>query len=133
MKNQTAWWYAGLSVLAATIYLSTSLNLFLPRKEDRVVPEHIAVANGTILLTMLLAVIGLFVMVALLTLLIVIGIFPEGLISTWPTLQDPVVTWVDKLRLAVFDTTVGVTTGALAGGLERRQILRELALFPTTV
>lgn len=133
MKNETAWWYAGLSVLAATIYLSTSLNLFLPRKEDRVVPEHIAVANGTILLTMLLAVIGLFVMVALLTLLIVIGIFPEGLISTWPTLEDPVVTWVDKLRLAVFDTTVGVTTGALAGGLERRQILRELALFPTTV
>ncbi|WP_305096891.1 hypothetical protein [Croceibacterium aestuarii] len=133
MKNATAWWYAGLSILAATLYLALSLNLFLPRKENRIVPEHIAVANGTILLTMLLAIVGLFVMVTLLTLVIVLAIFPEGLISTWPTLEDPVVTWVDKLRLAVFDSTVGVTTGALAGGLQRREILRELALFPTYV
>ncbi len=131
MSNATAWWYAGLSIVAATLYLALSLNLFLPRKEGRVVPEHIAVANGAILLTMLLAIVGLFLMVTALTMVIVVAIFPEGLISTWPTLEDPVVTWLDKLRLAVFDSTVGVTTGALAGGLQRPQVLRDLALFPS--
>lgn len=133
MSNLVAWIYAGVSIVGATLYLSFSLRLFLPRKEDRVIPESLALANATIFLTMLFAVLGLFFMVAALSLVIETWVFPEGLISTWPTLQDPEVTFGDKLRLAAFISTVGVTTGALAGGLERREIMRELALFPTTV
>ena len=57
-------------------------------------------------------------------------IFPEGLMKTWPTLiAQPEISWKDKLRLAAFISTVGVTTGALAGGMESKKVLRHLSLF----
>lgn len=133
MTHQTAWTYAGISILAATVYLCFAQRLFLPRKESHVVPEHLAVANVVIFLSMLLAVVGLFVMVALLALAIELWVFPPDLISTWPTLGNQQVGLPDLLKIAVFISTVGVTTGALAGGLQRRQILREMALYQTEV
>ena len=133
MTDRTAWAYAAVSILAATIYLCFAQRLFLPRKESRIVPEHLAVANVVIFLSMFLAVIGLFVMVALLALAIELWVFPSDLISTWPTLGNQQVGFGDLLRISVFISTVGVTTGALAGGLQRRDILRNIALFQTDV
>ncbi|MDQ3289414.1 MAG: hypothetical protein M3Q42_14415 [Pseudomonadota bacterium] len=133
MTHPTAWTYAALSILAAAFYLCFAQRLFLPRKESRLVPEHLAVANVVIFVSMLLAVIGLFVMVALLALAIELWVFPPDLISTWPTLGKQQVGFTDLLRIAVFISTVGVTTGALAGGLQRRQILRNMALYQTEV
>ncbi len=133
MTHLTAWVYAGISILAAAIYLCFAQRLFLPRKESRIVPEHLAVANVVIFLSMLLAVIGLFVMVALLALAVELWVFPPDLISTWPTLGNQQVGFADLLRIAVFISTVGVTTGALAGGLQRRQILRDMALYQAEV
>lgn len=133
MTHQTAWSYAAISILAATIYLCFAQRLFLPRKESHIVPEHLAVANVVIFVSMFLAVIGLFVMVALLALAIELWVFPPDLISTWPTLGNQQVGFTDLLRIAVFISTVGVTTGALAGGLQRRQILRNMALYQTEV
>lgn len=133
MSHKTAWTYAALSILAATIYLCFAQRLFLPRRKTHVVPEHLAVANVVIFLSMSLAVIGLFVMVALLALAIELWVFPPDLISTWPTLEDQEVGFPDLLRISVFISTVGVTTGALAGGLHRREILREMALYQAEV
>lgn len=133
MTHRTAWSYAAISILAATIYLCFAQRLFLPRKESHILPEHLAVANVVIFLSMVLAVIGLFVMVALLTLAIELWVFPSGLIATWPTLGNQQVGFTDLLKISVFISTVGVTTGALAGGLQRRQILRNMALFQTEV
>jgi hypothetical protein len=129
LPARVAWSFAAVSILAAAWYLAGVQNLFFPRKEKRVVTEHMAVVNVTLFLTLLLASVGLFVMVGLLMMAIATWIFPPGLISTWPTLQDPVVTLQDKLRLAGFISTVGVLTGALAGGLESRTVIRHLALF----
>ncbi|MBW3624240.1 MAG: hypothetical protein KY468_12610 [Armatimonadetes bacterium] len=129
MPDRVAGLYALVSILAATWYLTSVQNLFFPRNEKRVVTEHIAIVNSAILLTMLLAMIGLFVMVGLLTIWIEIYVFPPRLIQEWPTLEDPEVTLWDKIRLAIFISTVGVTTGALAGGLESRTVIRHLALF----
>lgn len=131
MSNTTAALYALVSICAATLYLSFSQNLFLPRKDSPVVPRHLALANVVIFLTILLGVIGLFVMLVLITLAIELWVFPQGLIATWPTLQDPEVTMVDKVRLASFISTIGVSTGALAGSLQRRTVFRQLALFET--
>lgn len=131
MTNTTAATYALISIAAATIYLSFSQRLFLPRKESPDLPKHLAAANVVIFATILLAIIGLFIMLVLISLAIETWVFPQGLISTWPTLRNPVVTLLDKTRLAAFISTVGVTTGALAGGLERRTVLRQLALFET--
>lgn len=133
MTQRTAWLYAAISILAATLFLCFAQRLFLPRKESHVIPEHLAVANVVIFLSMLLAVIGLFVMVALLALAIELWVFPQDLISTWPTLLNQQVGFIDLLKIAVFISTVGVTTGALAGGLQRRQVLRNMALFQTEI
>lgn len=104
MTQLTAWVYAGISILVAAVYLCFAQRLFLPRKDTRIVPEHIAVANVVIFLSMFLAVVGLFVMVAILALAIELWVFPSDL-----------------------------TTGALAGGLHRRQVLRQMALFQAEV
>lgn len=125
----TAATYAAISILAATLYLCFARKLFLPRKEAARLPEHLAVANSVIFFSMLLAIIGLFTMVLLLVLAVELWIFPADLISTWPTLQNQDVRLPDLLRIAVFISTVGITTGALAGGLQRRQLMRDLALF----
>lgn len=129
MTNRVAILYAVLSILGATWYLITIQSLFLPRKERRVLTEHLAVANTVIFLSILLACIGLFLMVGGLMLAVEVYIFPEDLIKTWPTIDQPEVTLGDKLRLAAFISTVGVTTGALAGGLENRTVIQQLALF----
>ncbi|HEV2150237.1 MAG TPA: hypothetical protein VGR37_22755 [Longimicrobiaceae bacterium] len=129
MPPSTAATFAVISILAATWYLLRVQNLFFPQKEQRILTEHLAALNVTVLLTMLLAMIGLFLLVGLLILFIQFFIFPAGLIATWPTLEDPRVTLLDRFVLAAFISTNGVLTGALAGGLESRSLIRHLALF----
>lgn len=90
-------------VSSARRLISFGRSLFLPRKEKRVITEHLSVANTVIFLSMLLDVIGLFVMVAALMPALEIYIFPEGLIATWPTLERPAVTFLDYVCLAVFN------------------------------
>lgn len=132
MSNKTAAIYAVFSIMGASFYLVRVQSLFFPRKEKSVLTEHLALANAVIFLSILLACIGLFVMVAALMLVIEIYIFPPGLMNTWPTLEAPQILFGDKFRLAAFIATVGVTTGALAGGLESRTLIRHLALFRDT-
>ncbi|WP_296720639.1 hypothetical protein [Erythrobacter sp.] len=90
-------------------------------------------ANLVIFLSLLLAIVGLFVMVAAPALAIELWVFPSDLISTWPTLSNEQAGIADLLKIAVFISTMGVTTGALAGGLQRRQVLRPMALLRTEV
>lgn len=129
MADAVATSFAAAAVLAATGFLVSVQNLFFPRKDRRRITEHIAVVNMTVFLTVLLAVVGLFVMVGALMLVVETCVFPPDLIAAWPTLEDPDVTLGDKVRLAAFMSTVGVLTGALAGGLESRNVIRHLALF----
>lgn len=129
MSNLVAFAYASLSILGASLFLARVQSLFLPRKKRNVLTEHLAVANTTIFLTVLLACAGLFLMVAVLMLVIELWVFPADLMQTWPTLDQPRVAFGDKLRLSAFIATIGVVTGALAGGLENRAMMRHLALF----
>ncbi|HEV7350393.1 hypothetical protein [Telluribacter sp.] len=130
MDMATVALYALISILVASYYLIRVQSLFLPRKEKKLLTEHLAVANTVIYLSVLLACIGLFLLVTGLMLLIVLYIFPESLMKTWPTLLDqPNIDTAAKIKLAAFISTFGVTTGALAGGLENRTLIRHLALF----
>jgi hypothetical protein len=117
------------SILAATMYLVFSHNLFFPHREKRLLTEHLAVVNTTIFASILLATIGLFVMLAVLMLAIELLIFPPDLIAEWPSLEDPAVGPADFIRLAAFVSTLGVISGALGGGLESRRVIQHLALF----
>ena len=99
-------------------------SLFLPRKEKRVLTEHLAVANSVIYFSIFIASIGLG-----LAMVILIYVFPPDLMQTWPTLNIREIMLVDKVRLAVFISTIGVTTRAPAGGLESRAVIQRLELF----
>lgn len=129
MSNLTATVYAILSIVAASLYLVHVQSLFLPRKDKHIVTEHLAVANTVIFLSIMMACLGLFLLVGVLMLLIQLYIFPAGLMQTWPTLDQSEVLLGDQVRLASFISTVGVSTGALAGGLESRRVIQHLALF----
>lgn len=129
MSSRTTIVFAAASIIGASFYLVQIQSLFFPRKEKQIVTEHLAVANGVIFLNILLGCIGLFLLVGSLMLLIEFYIFPADLMRTWPTLDDPEITLTDQFRLAAFISTIGVTTGALAGGLESRAVIQQLALF----
>lgn len=129
MSNAKVVEFSLYSMAGATLYLAITKNLFFPMREKRVVTEHIAVMNAAVFCTILAAVIGVFVMLTLLTLAIVLYFIPADLMSTWPTLQHPDIETVDKVRLAAFISGIGVTTGALAGGLESRKLIQHLSLF----
>lgn len=131
MTNGEVWLFALLSILASALYLLVAQNLFLPQKEKRFHTEHLARVNVSILLIVLLAILGLFLMVGLLMLLIQIFLFPPNLIREWPSLDlgSAVITLVDQVRIAALISTIGVLTGALAGGLESRDVIRHLGLF----
>jgi hypothetical protein len=129
MAPGVLWAYALGSIVAATLYLLLVQHLFFPAQEKRVITEHLAIVNVSIFLTVLLAMLGLFLMVTALMLILIVCVFPPGLIATWPTLGHPAVALSDKLRLAAFISTLGVTTGALAGGLESRTVIRNMAFF----
>ncbi|HET8838643.1 MAG TPA: hypothetical protein VFM82_06565 [Flavobacteriaceae bacterium] len=133
MTNSTAIYFAVISIICASLYLVNVQTLFLPRKEKKVLTEHLAVANGVIFFSVFLACFGLFVMMVALMLFIELYIFPSGLMQTWPTLEHGNVILSDKVRLAVFISTVCVITGALAGGMENKRFLHHLALFSKRV
>ncbi len=57
-------------------------------------------------------------------------VFPPNLMSNWPSLEEPAVGFIDLVRTGAFISTVGVLSGALAGGLENRVSISHLALFP---
>ena len=104
--------------------------LFFPRKEKRVITEHMAVVNTSTLLTMFLAMVGLLAMTMLLILFVELYIFPEQLIYSWPTLElNKAPGLVDRVQMAAFIGTITVLTKGLAGGLESRAVIRHLALF----
>ncbi len=123
--------FATLSVVASAVYLLMAQNLLLPHEEKRFHTEHLAVANVGICLTMLMATLGLFAMLAAVMLCIQIVIFPPDLVREWPSLELELatITLVDQIRIAGLISTIGVLTGALGGGLESRDLLRHLALF----
>lgn len=131
MANRTAELFALASIAVATVYLSIALKLFLPRKDTAYLPRHLALANVVIFITILLGLLSLFAMLMAVSLGLEILVIPHKLAYTLPTLQIQHANVFDKVRLAVFISAVGVATGAFAGGLQGRDILRQLALFET--
>ncbi|WP_324664136.1 hypothetical protein [Haloarcula sediminis] len=129
MGNLTAALFAAASVLVAAMYVFFAQNLSFPRKRHRVVTEHTALVNVTVFLVLVLAMTGLFVLVWGVMLVIELVVFPPNLMSNWPSLEEPSVGLLDLVRTGAFISTIGVLSGALAGGLESRTIVSHLTLF----
>ncbi len=131
MANRTAELFSLVTICGSTLYLSFALKLFLPRKDTTRLPRHLALANVVIFMTILFGLIGLYVMIILVNLGLEILVVPHQLAHTLPTLPVKHANFGDKLRMAGFVSGAGVATGALAGGLQGRDVLRQLALFET--
>jgi predicted Zn-dependent protease len=129
MENLTAGLFAAVSVLAAAVYLLFAQNLSFPRKRHDLVTEHTALVNVTVFLILVLAMLGLFTLIGVIILVVELVVFPPNLMSSWPSLEDPAVSFVDLVRTGAFISTIGVLSGALAGGLENRTVVSHLALF----
>ena len=129
MGNVTAALFAAVSVLTAAVYLMFSQNLPFPRKRHEIVTEHTAMVNVTVFLVLVLAMLGLFTLIWGIMLIIEVVVFPPNLMSNWPSLEEPAVSPVDLVRTGAFISTIGVLSGALAGGLEDRTIVSHLTLF----
>lgn len=129
LTNRTAALFAVGSVLAAALHLLYVQRLSFPRERSQVITEHMALVNVTVFLILVAAMAGLFVLVGSIMLLIELAVFPPNLMTNWPSLEDPTVGLVDLVRVGGFISTLGVLSGALAGGIENRMALRHLALF----
>jgi predicted Zn-dependent protease len=129
LSNLTAILFAFGSILAAAIHLKYVQRLSFPRERSQVITEHMALVNVTVFAILLVAMVGLFVLVGTIILSIELLVFPPNLMTNWPNLEDPSVSFVDLVRVGVFISTIGVLSGALAGGIENRMALRHLALF----
>lgn len=129
MENATAVLFAVASVLIAAGYLLFAQKLTFPRKHHQIVTEHTALVNVTVFLVLVLAMLGLFALVWVIILVIELVVFPPNLMSNWPSLEKPTVGFVDLVRTGAFISTIGVLSGALAGGLEDRAIVSHLTLF----
>jgi predicted Zn-dependent protease len=128
MPDRTAYWFAGLTIFIGAFYVSIVHNLFFPRKERETLTEHAAVVNVVVWFCMLEALVGLFLVVGSFVWLVEVYVFPAGLMTKWTGLETPA-TLLDKLRLAVFISTLATMTAALAGGLDRNVMVRNMALF----
>jgi predicted Zn-dependent protease len=129
LTNVTAALFATVSIIVASIHLLFVQRLSFPRERSQVITEHMALVNVTVFLILVLAMVGLFVLVGSIILLIELVVFPPNLMTNWPSLEDPTVGFVDLVRVGGFISTLGVLSGALAGGIENRMALRHLALF----
>lgn len=129
MSNTTAALFAVVSILAAAVHLMFVQNLFFPRRRRQVITEHMALVNVIVFCILVAAMASLFALVGSLMLIIEFVVFPPQLMENWPSLENPAVSVVDRIRTAVFISTIGMLSGALAGGLENRDVLRHLALF----
>ena len=129
MTDAVAAMFAAGSVLAAAVHLMSVQNLSFPRKRSQLITEHVALVNVTIFLILVLAMVGLFALVGSIILVIELFVFPSDLMANWPTLEEPAVGIADLVRTAAFISTIGVLSGALAGGIENRAVLRQIALF----
>ncbi|WP_434084153.1 hypothetical protein [Halorarius litoreus] len=129
LTNRTAALFAIGSVIAAAVHLLYVQRLTFPRERSQVFTEHMALVNVTVFFILVVAMMGLFILVGSIMLLIEFAVFPPNLMTNWPSLEEPTVGLVDLVRVGAFISTLGVLSGALAGGTENRMALRHLALF----
>jgi hypothetical protein len=129
LTNRTTALFAIGGIIAAAVHLLYVQRLSFPRERSQVITEHMALVNVTIFFILVVAMMGLFVLVGSIMLLIELAVFPPNLMTNWPSLEDPTVGLIDLIRVGGFISTLGVLSGALAGGIENRMALRHLALF----
>lgn len=127
MSSRVAVAFAFATILFGAIWLGFVQSLYFPRKDKETLTEHAAVVNIVVFFSLIQALIGLFVVVGIFVWVLEQYVFPNALVEKWTAL--PEATLEMKLRLCVFVSTLATLTAAMAGGLDRRQVIRHFSLF----
>ena len=115
--------FSVVAVLGSTavLYRAFAFNGVLGR--GRVLAESTVVTSAATALSLLFTMAVLFVLFAGLTYLGTVTIFPEKLMTTWPTV-DPATKPMDHLKLSLFTAALGLLAGSLGGRADSKDLIR---------
>jgi hypothetical protein len=116
-----------IAAAAFVLYRAFAFDALLSR--DRRLTESTVVTAAATLLSLLLTLIAMFFFFAGVMYIAIVTIFPEQLMTTWPTV-DPATRTLDHVKLSLFLAAMGVLAGSLGGRSDSRDLVRSV-LFIT--
>ena len=120
--------FAGASILAATVVLYRAFSIGAITTRDGALTESSVVMRAATALSLLATVGVLYAGFWLLCYLGVVTIFPAKLMVSWPTV-DPAVRPLDHVKLGIFLAAMGVLSGSLGGRAEGKNLIRHVLFF----
>lgn len=112
---------ASLGVAVYVLYTAFSFGTLLNR--ERLLSESTVVTETATLLSLLGALVLLFILFGGLMYLATITVFPKPLMETWPTV-DPATSTLEHLKLCLFLAGMGILAGSLGGRADSRSVVR---------
>lgn len=121
--------FAGVAIAVALLVLYRAFALNVRVSREGQLTETAVVTVATTLLTLAASLLTLFAAFACCMYLAIVSIFPEKLMTTWPTV-DPAVRTYDHVKMSLFLASMGIIAGSLGGRTDRRDLVRGV-LFST--
>ncbi len=116
-----------LAAAAFVLYRAFAFDALLGR--DRRLTESTVVTAAATILSLLLTLLLMFIFLGALMYVAIITVFPERLMTTWPT-ASPATHPLDHVKLSMFLAAMGVLAGSLGGRSDSRDLVRSI-LFIT--
>ena len=110
-----------LASAAFVLYRAFAFDALLSR--DRRVTESSIVTTAVTMLSLFLTLLVMFVFFGGLVYLVIISVFPERLMESWPS-SGQATTTLDHLKLSLFLAAMGVLAGSLGGRSDSRDLVR---------
>ena len=110
-----------LAAAAFVLYRAFAFDALLSR--DRRITESSIVTTAATVLCLVLTLLIMFVFFGGLMYIVIISVFPEQLMQSWPGAGEAT-TAVDHLKLSLFLAAMGVLAGSLGGRSDSRDLVR---------
>jgi hypothetical protein len=117
--------FAIISQLAATFMLYRAFAFGAVLNRRRAISESTVVIEAATLISILLAILILYIVFLAIWYIGAITVFPRKLMETWPT-TDPAVKTLDHIKLSMFVAGMSVLAGSLGGQADSKQIVRSV-------
>ncbi|MBO27547.1 MAG: hypothetical protein CML61_02115 [Rhodobacteraceae bacterium] len=115
-----------LASAAFVLYRAFAFDTLLSR--DRRITESGIVTMAATILCLVLTLLLMFLFFGSLMYLVIISVFPERLMESWPGTGDATTT-IDHLKLSLFLAAMGVLAGSLGGRSDSRDLVRGVLFF----
>lgn len=115
-----------LASAAFVLYRAFAFDTLLSR--DRRITESGIVTMAATILSLVLTLLLMFLFFGSLMYLVIISVFPERLMESWPGTGEATTT-IDHLKLSLFLAAMGVLAGSLGGRSDSRDLVRGVLFF----